>query len=42
MTWNTRFGMMRGGSGAGMADGMMGWIMERGGATGAGAPADST
>ena len=38
MMWNTRFGMMRAGSGAGMADGMMGWMMERGGSMGAGAP----
>jgi hypothetical protein len=42
MMWNTRFGMMRAGSGAGMADGMMGWMMERGRSMGAGAPADPT
>jgi hypothetical protein len=35
MMWNTRYGMMRSGAGAGMGDGMMGWMM-------GGAPADPT
>jgi hypothetical protein len=41
MMWNTRYGMMRGGTAMGMGDGsMMGWMMGRGGMMGGGAPTD--